>query len=387
MTRMSRNQTLTLVVVTLVIGAGLGYALAKLGTSSPGSERSFAQADSHAPSDVLQIPDESLSTMAIALETAAPGNLDAEVLAPGTVSAAPNGQAVVTTHAAGTIMRLDKRLGDEVRAGEVLALVESREAAAMAADRARAESKVELARSVVKREQGLFEQKVTPRQDLDAAQAELRAAEAEAARARATAAAAGLTADGRSLALASPIAGRITSARAQLGAYVEPNVELFRVADPRFVLIEAAVRAADAKRIASGDHAKVTSASGAELQAEVVSVTPTLDEQTRSATVTLSLAPGQTGPPPGEFVQVRIATRAGGSSQFVVPDEAVQNVRGRDVVFVRAGQEFHLALVTVGTRSGGRASIVSGLHAGDVIATTNAFLLKAEVGKGAEEDE
>jgi cobalt-zinc-cadmium efflux system membrane fusion protein len=284
-------------------------------------------------------------------------------------------------------MRLDKRLGDAVAAGEVLALVESREATAMTAERATAESRVELARSVVRREQSLYDQKVTPRQGLEAAQADLAAAEAEAARARTTAQAAGLTADGRALALKSPIAGRITAAKAQLGAYVEPDAELFRVADPRFVLIEASVRADDARRISPGDRAKVATAVGVDLAATVVSVTPTLDEQTRSATVTLSLEAGQPAPAPGEFVQARIATRAGTATAFVVPDDAVQSIGGRNVVFVRSDQEFRAVTVTVATRSGGRASIVSGLHAGDVIATRNAFLLKAELGKGAEEDD
>jgi len=67
----------------------------------------------------------------------APGNLSAEIQAPATVSAAPNGQAIVTA-VPRTLARLDKRLGDQVAAGEILALVESRDAAAMAADRAAA---------------------------------------------------------------------------------------------------------------------------------------------------------------------------------------------------------------------------------------------------------
>ena len=40
-----------------------------------------------------------------------------------------------------------------------------------------------------------------------------------------------------------------------------------------------------------------------------------------------------------------------------------------------------------GTRSAGQAEIVSGLQASDVIATTNAFLLKAELGKDTGEDQ
>ena len=383
-----RNRRGALLVGALLLACGLGYAIAKL-TSRP-SNSAITQTtptDATKTTDALQIPASFLSTMGIALESVTPGNLSAEVQAPATVSAAPNGQAVVTARAAGTLVRLNKRLGDQVKAGEVLALVESREAAAMAAERATAESKVELARSILKREQSLYEQKVTPRQDFETAQAQLAAAEAEAARAKSAAVTAGVTGDGRSLALVSPIAGRITATNAAMGAYVEPGVELFRVADPRYVLIEAAMPALDAKQITAGDVAKVITGSGASLDATVISVTPTVDELTRSATVVLSLTAKQATPTPGEFVRVRITTQANHANGFIVQDEAVQNVNGREIVFVRTEQGFKLAPVIVGAHSGGRVTVLSGLKTGDMIATKNAFLLKAEIGKGAEEEE
>jgi len=383
-----RNRSWPLIAGALVLAAGLGFVLARLTGGPSGTEPASPEAPAGADvAAALAIPDSSLTMMGIVLETVAPGNLSAEIQAPATVSAAPNGQAIVTARATGTLARLDKRLGDQVAAGEILALVESRDAAAMAADRAAAESKAELARSIFKREQTLYEQKVTPRQDLETAQAELSAAEAEAARANMAASAAGVASDGRSLALTSPIAGRITFANVALGAYVEPGMELFRVADPRFVTVEAAVPAADAKRINVGDRAGVTTAAGTNLDAVVASVTPTLNEQTRAATVTLSLMSEQGAPTPGELVRARIIVQGAETNAFVVPDEAVQNLGGRDAVFVREGTTFRTTQVVVATRSGGRASIVSGLKSGDVIATKNAFLLKAEVGKGAEEDE
>lgn len=372
--------------VALLAAAGLGYAVARFTAPAarpePAPEPAAAQS-----TGALTLPDSFLETMGITLETVAAGNLSAEVQAAAVVSPAPNGQAIVTARAPGTVARLNKRLGEDVAAGEVLALVESREAGTMAADRATAESKVALARSILQREQGLYDQKVTPRQDLETAQAELAAAEAEAARARAAAAAAGVTSDGKSLALASPISGRITSTRTALGAYVEPDTELFRVADPRFIVIEAAVPALDARRITIGDRAAITTGSGAELRAAVTSVTPTVDAQTRSATVTLMLEPDQQLPSPGEFVQARVTTRSTAASGFVIPDDAVQTVEGRTVVFVRQGDEFRVTPVVVAARGGGRASVLSGIKAGDRIATENAFLLKAELGKGAEEDE
>jgi cobalt-zinc-cadmium efflux system membrane fusion protein len=386
MDNVDRNRRWALMAGALLLACGLGYGLAKVTNHSPLTDSPVATGAA-APPDGLQVPQSSLTMMGIALETVSVGDLSAEIQAPATVSAAANGQAVVTARATGTLVRLNKRLGDQVKAHEVLALVESREAAAMAAELSIAESKVELARSNLAREKGLYDQKVTPRQDLENAQAQLTAADAEASRAKSAAAAAGVSTDGRSLAVTSPIAGRITTATAALGAYVEPAMELFRVADPRYVFVEAAVPAGDATRISAGDEAKVTTASGAILDATVISVTPTLNERTRSATVTLSLASGQSSPAPGEYVQARITTKSNAGKAVVVPDEAVQSINGRDAVFVRTDNGFRVAPVSVAARSGGRASILSGLNAGETIATKNAFLLKAEISKGAEEEE
>jgi cobalt-zinc-cadmium efflux system membrane fusion protein len=203
-----------------------------------------------------------------------------------------------------------------VRAGETLARVESREAAAIAADRDVAISKASLARSVMQREKGLFEQHVSPRQDLEAAQAQWVEAESEERRARAAAANAHIATDGRSLQIISPISGNITAADARIGSFVQADAELFRIADPKHVQVEASVTAADAARITAGDPAVITSGSHNSITAVVQSVTAAVNEQTRSATVVLALADSQASEArsdaargslaAGEFVQVLI---------------------------------------------------------------------------------
>jgi cobalt-zinc-cadmium efflux system membrane fusion protein len=116
-------------------------------------------------------------------------------------------------------------------------------------------------------------------------------------------------------------------------------------------------------------------------------VAPTLDEHTRTATVILSLAGNREALSPGEVVQADIKPKSITASGVVVPEEAVQNIGGRNAVFVRTTDGFKVQPVVTGSRGGGRVSILSGLAAGSVIATTNAFFLKAELGKGAGEEE
>lgn len=366
----------------LVLLAGLGgFGIAKLsgGEASPPA----AEGEEHheGPEGVIAMPASAIQGAGILVQQVSVGGFANEVLAQATVEAAPNGQAVLTARAAGAVTRIYKRLGDPVRAGEPLAIVESREAAQIAADRSVADARASLAQKQLAREQRLFQQRVSARQDLEEAQAEAAAANAEARRAQVASGAANVTSDGRGVIVSSPISGRITAAPASLGAFVQSETELFRIADPRLVQVQASVSGADASRVAPGDRAVVELADGRSVEGRVRSITPSLDAETRAATAvldvpSLSLQPGQT-------VRVRIVPRGGAtSSAIVVPDEAVQSVEGRDVVFVRTKAGFQAVPVTVGQRSAGRAEIVSGLKPGQAIAARNAFLLKAELGKG-----
>jgi cobalt-zinc-cadmium efflux system membrane fusion protein len=328
-----------------------------------------------------------LEVVGIRTEPVSAGSLNADVIATASVHAEIRGEGVLTAHVAGTVISLTKRVGDPVRRGEVIATVESREASAIAAQREIAQSRLALARSVMAREKDLYEKRVTPRQDLERAQSELEAAEAELRRAQAAMEAEHVTSDGRAVSVVSPLTGKVISRTAELGMFVRAETELFRVADPSFIDVDAAVSVADAQRIAIGDSARIITRSGATLQAVVATITPTANERTRAATVVLDPLPGQQPLTPGDVVTVEISPKSSARGGFVVTEEAVQRVNEQDVVFVRTAEGFIVRPVVVGTRSAGRAEIVSGLNADDVIATSNAFLIKAELAKETGEDE
>lgn len=320
----------------------------------------------------------------IQTETIMAGSLHAEIVGHGNVVAAPDGEAMLTARADGMVSRITKRLGDPVAAGEVVAYLESRDAAGIVAERSAAASRATAARLALARERRLFDAKVTARQDLEAAQAVVAEAEVELRRTQASATAAGVSGNGRHLAITSLISGRISKADAKLGAHVLAGTELFRVVDPSRIQIEAAVPAADARRIRPGDRAMIVG-TGAAIPATVRSATPSLDSASRTATILL-VADGVRDLTTGQGVRVRIMPREGAASdRIVVPEAAVQSIDGRDAVFVRDKTGFRVTPVVTGQRSGGRIEIASGLKLGAVIATRGAFLLKAELGKGEAE--
>ncbi|ETI65153.1 metal transporter [Sphingobium sp. C100] len=377
------------VAAAVLVAAAGGFTVARCTSDSPPATEAAAKPEEAeaAPSDTLAMSAQMIKDTGVATETVNPGGLAAEIVSQATVAPSPTGEAVVTARAGGAVTRVFKRLGDPVRRGEALAIVESRDAAQIAADRTAAGAKATLAQRNLARERYLYSQKVSPRVDLETAQAEAASAAAEARRASVAAGAANVTSDGRGVVVASPIAGRVTAENVSLGAFVQPETELFRVADPSQVQIEAAVGPADAQRLNPGDRATIELPDGTTTSARVRAVTPTLSGETRAATAVLDVIGGRLQP--GLAVRVRLfPSRGGGASgAIVVPEEAVQSLNARDVVFVRTPKGFKATPVTTGQRSAGRVEIVSGLAAGQTIATKNAFLLKAELGKGAGEEE
>lgn len=373
----------------LAIVAALGGVL--IGKSMAPEQATTAAAapepEAAAAPDAIVMSAAQIAASGIAVETVGPGSILTEIIAPASVTAPPEGQALVTARADGAIVRMNKRVGDPVGIGETIALMESRDAASFMAERNAAAARAQAARAAASREQRLFNAKVTARQDLEAAIAAARAAEAELQRASAAVRTAGVVGNGRYLAVRSPIVGRVTEVDTQLGAYVSAGAELFNVANPSRIQINAAVPAPQAQSLQPGDPAKLELPQGGVADAIVRSISPSADPQTRSVAVVLQVMGAPGGLRQGQAIRVRITPRTSKMTGIVLPEETVQQVEGRDVVFVRTRNGFRAQPVSLGERSGGRVEILSGIQAGQQVATTNVFELKAELAKGAGEEE
>jgi len=374
---MTRRKLAVLVGIVIAIGA---LALIFWPTSEI-DDHAQEEAEAETSEGVVTLSDEQISEAGIEVAVVRSGAA-VELVFPATVAASPTASARIDARASGVVRSVGKTLGDHVSRGETVARIESADAAALASQLSTARVRVSELSAAYERERRLFEENVTARQDLEAAQANLSVARSELQRAQAAVAAAGVSGDGRSLAVTSPLAGRITAAPIVLGAFVDAGEELYRVVDPNGLQIEVALPSAEASRIQPGDEAVLVVGDGREIGARVRSVTPSLDTESRSATAVLSLSRGVPGLQPGAFLQARI--RPSGEidrDRIAVPEDAIQVVEGRDVVFVRTKTGFQARDVELGTRSAGQVTILSGLREGWRIAVANAFLLKAELGK------
>jgi cobalt-zinc-cadmium efflux system membrane fusion protein len=119
--------------------------------------------------------------------------------------------------------------------------------------------------------------------------------------------------------------------------------------------------------------------------ARIVFVSPLLDKDTRTARVVAAIGNADGRWRPGSFVTAAIAIEEH-AAPVVAAFSAVQTVEGRKAVFVRTKEGFEKRDVVLGQRDGQSIEVVSGLAAGETIAVSNTFSLKAELSKPGDED-
>lgn len=383
------HRPIPLLAVCLVAAVGLGIILGRYVMPLVPSSAKVEDKDADAVKDNQEIKLDAKRIAAAGIRTirVSLGDLSDQIIAQATVAATPEGAAIIGARADGTVTVIRKRLGDPVRAGESLGAIQSREAAKLAEERDSAKARLARAEQAFERQKNLLRANATSRQEYDAAQAEWQVAESEWRRALASAGASGLSKDGISLEILSPISGRVTSAPAVLGAYMVAGTELFRVANPQKLEIQAAVPSQDAQRVSVGDKATVDLPQG-QVAAVVRAITPNVDVESRAATVVLVPAGDAQSLQPGQLVSARIFIAHGHTSAnaALVPTEALQKIGGSDAVFLRTDDGFKVQAVTVGAESGDTTEIQSGLKPGYEIATHNSFLLKAELQKDSAGD-
>ncbi len=304
---------------------------------------------------------------------------------PATIEGDPQGMQVVSAAIGGRVVSLTRNLGQSIGRGQTLAIIESREAASLNAETEAAQARLALAESNLRREQSLFDQRVSPEQDLIAARTAATEARIALRLARQQVAAAGSGGGALNrIGVTAPLSGQIVSRSATLGQTVAADAELFRVADLSRVAVTVALSPADAGKVRPGSGIEIV-AGDRKSTARVDFVSPILDETTRLATV-IAVVDNRAGQwRVGEPVTASIRLPDGGAGSVLVPQGAIQTVEGRPTVFVRTDHGFKATPVTLGSPSGDNVVVTSGLKGDERIAGPNSFTLKAELGKGEAE--
>ncbi|MDG2532551.1 efflux RND transporter periplasmic adaptor subunit [Sphingomonas sp. HITSZ_GF] len=338
----------------------------------------------HGAEGTVTLTPQQIATAGIELTRPSIGGSGGAIELPATIDSDPDRTRVVAAPIEGRVIALTRNLGDFVRRGETLAILESRAAADLQAEVERARSRLNLARVTLDRDEALYRRGFRPLSQVQISRADFEQAETGLRLARQQLAASGVRGGSLNrIVVTAPIAGRIVSRSATLGQVFmadAADTELFRVTDTGQLNVVLALSPADAARVKPGSPVAVT-APGRRATATLRFLSPALDPQTRLVRAMASLDNRAGTWRVGESVSAAVQLPGGsGDGTIRVPTTAVQTVEGRTVVFVRTDAGFRAVPVRLGRQDGGAVVVTGGLTGREQIAATNSFTLKSALG-------
>jgi len=186
-----------------------------------------------------------------------------------------------------------------------------------------------------------------------------------------------------------PESGYIIEKNITPGKTVELSTVTFVIGDLSNVWMLASVRQEDLSRISVGQSAIVTLPGQAtqRFSGKITNLGQALDRETRVMQVRIALSNSRNLLKPEMLADAEIPL-AHHRPALLVSSDAVQQVGGQDVVFVRtAPDRFAVRLVQTGETTDGRTPILEGIKAGDQVAVRGTFILRSQLMKSTLDSE
>jgi len=358
----------------------------------PGLERDPEAPKEPHPEDheeVVRLNDAQREKLTLEVKTAGPGVLRMAIELPGEITMNEDRLAHIVPLLPGVVQEVRKRLGDTVRAGEVMAVVHSRELADAKAAYFAALERVALAQATFTREEQLWEKGITAKQEYLDAKSALSEATIERRAAEQKLRYLGISKDVMKelpshpdedltrYEVTAPLDGTVVQKHITLGEKVTSDTRIFTLADLTSVWVDLSVRQKDLAYIKKGQTALVSLGFGCpDAEGTIIYVSPMAHRETRTAQARLVLPNADKRWRPGLFVRARISVREIERS-LVVPNEALQRLNHEVVVFVETGKGFEPRDVSMGRSDGSHTEILSGLSPGERYVAKGGFELKA----------
>ncbi len=316
----------------------------------------------------------------------------------------------------GRIVSVEAKVGDRVKAGEVLARIHSHEvhdarAAYKSAELelARAKMAEGYAQRLRDRAKRLFDIKAGSQQELDAAEAELRNAQTAVRDAAVKVGKErthivefldipledddhpGANDPNDFVPVKAPAAGMVIDRKATAGTVVSTGNEVFRITTTGSLWLIANVNEADLGQLRVGMPVRILVRAFPDrpFRGRILRLGEQLDPTTRTLQVRVFVENPGNVLKPEMFATAEIERGASREALFV-PESAAQDLNGSRVVFVKTGpQHFEPRSIEVARTLNTQMEVVSGLKPGDAVVVKGSFVLKSQLLKSsleAEED-
>lgn len=346
--------------------------ICQLAVPGCGAGRQEEPAEAAATDSIIHVPAASRTSGEIRVETLGEQPLADTVVVSGQIQPKPLNRAHVSSRVACTIQSVQAVIGDHVTRGQLLATLNSPEFLAAEGDYLLAHERAQAAigggdasefQSVARSARQRLELLGAGAEDLDRLDRSREAIPY--------------------LPLRSPISGVVIEVEAGAGRQVPAGTDLFDIVDLSEVWAVVDAYERDLGRLHAGQAATLTTTAfpGLVFRGRVVSLEGSIKEATRTLDVRLEVGNPGLKLRTGMFVSARIVT--GSTRRALVVDEAaVQSQGDSKVVYVALTDSTFVARpVAVRSLGGNRAEILSGMRAGERVATRGGFLLKSQASK------
>lgn len=330
----------------------------------------------------------------IRTEPARIGDIDIELSLPAEVRLNEDRLAHIVSRVPGVAETVHKTLGETVKEGDVMAVIESRELASDKAAYLAASERVALALANYTREEGLWKRKISSEKEyLDAKQA-LAEARIELRLAGQKLHALGFSHDylqGLSsqsdeaftrYEITAPFAGTIIEKHITPGELVGEN-DLYLICDLDTVWVIASVYEQDIARINKGQSAIIVVKAYQDrlFSGKVTWIADVIEEETRTLKVRIEVDNRERLLKPGMFARITLGVGTKRSA-VTIPASAVQTQKGETIVFVDQGSgQFERREIETGIHSATDVEVLEGVQEGEKVVTSGSFILKSELEK------
>ena len=360
----------------------------------------------HSTPKELRIPVETQKAWGIEVEEAQPQEVSARVMLPGVIDLNQNGTAHISSLVEGKIISVKADLGDKIRRGQTVVILNAPDFGKAKADFLEARARYLLSQKEYERAKMLFKEKAIEEREYLRREAEYQKLTTEYGARGSALHSYGLNHDqidaliercdtmeneqhkceiaNPDLDIPSPVSGSVIFRNAVLGEHVEPNRTLFSVSDLTTLWAHLDAYENDLPFIRPESEVRIISPLYPErtFRGKITYIGNTIDPQSRTIKVRVAVDNKDDLLKPNMYIQGIVENESEKSTLLSVPEEAVQNLEEKKIVFVQeTSEEFVVRFVEIGQKIEQSRVITAGLTSGERIVVKGAFKLKTELSK------
>jgi membrane fusion protein, heavy metal efflux system len=343
---------------------------------------------------IVRLSDHQLIESGIDVAKAGPGKIQVNLTLPAEIVVNADRMAHIVPRLAGVVREVRKNLRDSVQAGEVMAVIDSRELAEAKAKYLAALKRMELAESNFNRFEHLWKKDAIPEKQFLEVKTTFSEAQIELQSSEHKLYAMGFSEEhlkqfplhpNTSLTryeIVAPFDGTVINKHITLGEMLKEDADAFIIADLGSVWVNLSVNQKDLPNVKHGQNVVISGGPGVpEACGQIAYVEPIVGEKTRTALARVVLPNPERVWRPGLFVSVKVTLNTI-EVPLLISKSAIQTIEGKSIAFVDTGKGFEVRQLRLGRSNESQVEIVSGLVPGERYASDGSFLFKAHLEKG-----